>query len=59
MWTETVKTLIKLPVSLMRKKINTERAYFMRSNAPGMDVDFRELLPVRQFIDQFIMKSPV
>lgn len=26
----------------------------MRSNAPGMDVDFRELLPVRQFIDQFI-----
>lgn len=41
------------------KKINTERGYFMRSNAPGMDVDFRELLPVRQFIDQLIMKSPV
>ena len=31
----------------------------MRSNAAGMDVGFRELLPVRQFIDQFIMKSPV
>ena len=57
MWTETVKTLIKL--SLNEKKINTERGYFMRSNAPCMDVDFRELLPVRQFIDQFIMKSPV
>ena len=57
MWTETVKALIKL--SLNEKKINTERGYFMRSNAHCTDVDFRELLPVRQFIDQFIMKSPV
>ena len=31
----------------------------MRSNAPRMDVDFHELLPVRQFIDQLIMKSAV
>lgn len=57
MRTETVKTLIKL--SLNEKKMNTERGYFMRSKAPCMDVGFRELLPVRQFIDQLIMKSPV
>lgn len=57
MRTETVKTLIKL--SLNEKKMNTERGYFMRSKAPCMDVGFRELLPVRQFIDQLIMKSAV
>lgn len=57
MWTETVKTLIKL--SFNEKKINTERGYLMRSNAHCTDVGFRELLPVRQFIDQLIMKSPV
>lgn len=54
MWTETVKTLIKL--SLNEKKIYTERGYFMRSNAPSMDVDFHELLPVRRFIYQLINK---